>query len=78
MKMRRLMYVIELNFLSILADERDNTLKSCSCSIKRVYDKKFSGNIGFSQKAIFQIIIPVNAYSIGWCSKKENIFRSQL
>lgn len=60
--------------LAIVRGNQDETLKSCSCSIKRLYDERRVPNGGFSQEAISQIIFPVNAYSISWGGKKPSSY----
>ena len=58
------------HLLALLLGNREDTLKSCSCSIKRLYDTLQPSNGGFSQKIISGIILPVNAYRIGKKGKK--------
>lgn len=60
--------------LSIVKGNQDVTLKSCSCSIKRLYDKHIPAKGGFTQEIISQIILPVNAYSISWGRKKPSSY----
>jgi|GEM_PF-3466710 len=60
--------------LSIVKGEQDETLKSCSCSIRRLYDKRIPTKGGFSQEVISQIILPVNAYNISWGRKKPSSY----
>lgn len=56
--------------LALLLGDRDDTLKSCSCSIKRLYDKRPHADGGFSQDIVSDIILPVNAYRISKKGKK--------
>ncbi|MHA6325501.1 hypothetical protein [Roseivivax sp. CAU 1753] len=56
--------------LALLLGGRENTLKSCSCSIKRLYDKRPPTDGGFSQEVVSGIILPVNAYRISKKGKK--------
>ncbi len=60
--------------LSIVRGEQEQTLKFCSCSIKRLFDKRSASNGGFSQEVISQIILPVNAYRISWGQKKPTSY----
>lgn len=60
--------------LSLVKGDQDKILKSCSCSIKRLYDKRTSEDEGLSQEVISQIILPVNAYSIRWGGKKPALY----
>ena len=60
--------------LSIVQGAQDKTLKSCSCSIKRLYDKPALPTGGFSQDDISQFIFLVNAYSIGWGGMKPTSY----
>ena len=64
----------KVQLLSIVKGEQDRTLKlcSCSCSIKRLYDKRTPSNGGWSQDAISQIILPVNVYHLSWGRKKAS------
>lgn len=56
--------------LSIVKGEQNKALKLCSCSIRRIYDKRTPSSGGFSQEHISQIILPVNAYRLSWKHKK--------
>ena len=56
--------------LAILLGDRDDTLKSCSCSIRRLYDRRPPPDRGFSQEILSDIILPVNAYRIRKKGKK--------
>jgi hypothetical protein len=56
--------------LALLLGDREDTLKSCSCSIRRLYDKRPPLDGGFSQKNLSNIILPVNAYRISKKGKK--------
>ena len=56
--------------LALLLGDREDTLKSCSCSIKRLYDKRLPANGGFSQDIVSDIILPLNAYRISKKGKK--------
>lgn len=56
--------------LSIVRGDSNATLKSCSCSIKRLYDKRPPTKSWASQEDISKIILPVSAYRIGWGRKK--------
>lgn len=57
--------------LALLLADREDTLKSCSCSIRRLYDKLPSSEGGFSQEIVSDIILPVNAYRISKKGKKS-------
>lgn len=50
--------------LALLLCDREDTLKHCSCSIKRLYDRRPPPDGGFSQEIVSDIILPVNAYRI--------------
>lgn len=56
--------------LALLLGDREDTLKSCSCSIMRLYDKRLPADGGFSQEIVSDIILPVNAYRISKTGKK--------
>lgn len=56
--------------LALLLGDREDTLKCCSCSIKRLYDKRPAADGGFSQDIVSDIILPVNAYRISKKGKK--------
>lgn len=60
--------------LSIVDGDQDKVLKLCSCSIKRLYDKRTPQKGGFSQETVSQIILPVNAYRISWGRKKPSSY----
>jgi hypothetical protein len=57
--------------LDLLLGNREHTLKHCSCSINRLYDRSSPLTGSFSQEAASDIILPVNAYRI---SKKGRKF----
>lgn len=50
--------------LAIVQGNRELALKACSCSIKRLYDKRPPPDGGFSQHIVSDLILPVNAYRI--------------
>ncbi len=56
--------------LPLLMGDREDALKSCSCSIRRLYDRRSPRDGGFSQEAISNVILPVNAYKISKKGKK--------
>lgn len=56
--------------LGLVLGDLDDTLKSCSCSIKRLYDRRPPPDGGFSQEIVSDIILPVNAYRISKKGKK--------
>lgn len=62
------------HLLSIVDGDQNKTLKSCSCSIKRLYDKRTPPKGGFSQEIVSQIILPVNSYRISWGRKKPSTY----
>lgn len=65
-------YRDKVSLLSIVKGNQNEVLKNCSCSIKRLYDKRPAPRGGFSQDVVSQIILPVNAYRIGWGGKKRS------
>lgn len=56
--------------LALLLDNREDTLKFCSCSIRRLYDRLPPADGGLSQEIISDIILPVNAYRISKKGRK--------
>lgn len=65
--------------LALLLGDREDTLKHCCCSIKRLYDRRPLPDGGFSQEIVSDIILPVNAYRISKKGKKpENHFAFAL
>ncbi|MEM5584671.1 hypothetical protein WNZ15_19570 [Roseibium sp. AS2] len=60
--------------LSLVQGEEEAVLKLCSCSIRRLKDRRYKNHDGFTQDVVSQIIMPVSAHRLSWGRKKPTVY----